>query len=136
MPNVTYASGKVLIEKPVRYDELDPARSLTLAQVRDLDRFFRGRSNKKLNLETLRRWASPKRGFRPCGADGPTLVLPTLLAQGVHVTMPEWVDWFIQEANRLREKARERYEPPPSNRKLEREADAARKRMRKRGVNC
>ncbi len=134
MINVSLEDSNLIITRPVEHTELDIRRALTLRQVRDTYE-LKGRGNRKLNLETLRRWANSKRGYRPAGKNGPVLVLPTLLRGGEHLTLPEWVEWFLREADHIRDSARR--SPLVVSRKTEqREAEAARKRLRKSGLEC
>lgn len=106
MPTVSLQpdSNRLIIAREVSHEEIDPARALTLREVRERYH-FKGRGNRPINLHTLRRWANPKRGFRPAGLDGPTLLLPALLRGNELITMPEWVDWFVKESNRIRDRA-------------------------------
>jgi hypothetical protein len=88
-------------------------------------RLLRSRGGKAPNIETLRRWANPKKGCRPTGADGPKLFLRTVRIGNELLTMPEWVEHF--EAERIRQGERQPLPPrPPSNRRRaaeSREAD-------------
>jgi hypothetical protein len=128
----TTPTQRNVITRPVESRQLDPDRRLTLRQVRDQFK-LKGRGGHPINLETLRRWASPKRGFRPAGPSGPAIVLPTVLAHGEHLTMPEWVQWFLDESDRLRDAARS-VESPVVSGGVERQAEAAVDRMRARGL--
>lgn len=62
---------------------------------------MRGRGGRKLNVETVRRWANPKRGCRPLGNEGPVLLLQTARVNGYLVTTREWVLDFESERVRL-----------------------------------
>lgn len=56
---------------------------------------LRGRGGKPPSLDTVRRWANPRRGYRPRGNyAGPPLVLATCRLGNDLVTLPEWVEEF------------------------------------------
>src|SRR5437667_15443 len=61
----------------------DEARSLSSA---DVCTRLRGRRG-NLNVATLRRWASPRRGCRPQGETGPVLLFPVVRLGGELRTM-------------------------------------------------
>jgi hypothetical protein len=88
----------------VAHAELDRSKALTFREVRSRYH-LKGRGSRPLNLETLRRWANPKRGFRPVRG-GAIVIFPALLRHGEHLTMPDWADWFFAECDRLREESR------------------------------
>lgn len=74
----------------------DLSRAIGLCQASQL---MRGKSGQRPAVETVRRWANPKRGCYPAGRSGPRLVLQTHKLNGEILTMPEWVAAF--EADRV-----------------------------------
>jgi hypothetical protein len=60
-------------------------------------RLVRGRGGRPACVETLRRWANPKRGCRPAGKCGPKLVLKTHKLNNEILTLPQWVREFEQD---------------------------------------
>ena len=92
-------------ETPVN---LDPNAPISMAQAAKM---IRGRGNRSVNVETLRRWANPRRGCYPAGPDGPQLLLKTVRISNELITRPVWVEAF--EAERLRLGQREQLPPPP-----------------------
>jgi hypothetical protein len=132
MPNVTYQPGRVVIARPVESADLKPEDALTLRQARD--RFdFRGKGNRPLNLETLRRWANPKRGHRPAGDRGPTLIFPSVILYGEHLTKAEWVEWFLAESARIRDAARE-VVVPETDAQRDRRNERNKRELRREGM--
>ena len=71
-------------------------------------KLMRGRGGKPPSIESLRRWANPLRGYRPCGPTGPTLVLQTVKLNGEFLTCERWV----REFEAARERAGVRAAPP------------------------
>lgn len=61
---------------------------------------MRGRYGRRPAADTLRRWANPRKGCRPAGADGPVIFLRVVRLGGELLTRAEWVAEF--EAERLR----------------------------------
>lgn len=112
--------------------DLDQTKALTL---RDLRKQMRGRGGRQIALDTLRRWASPKRGYRPAGPEGEAVQLPTVHLHGEHMTMQTWIDWFNLECESVREAARKTIplKAPPSESRSAKAAAAATKRLRERG---
>jgi len=64
-------------------------------------RLMRGRGGRAPSVETVRRWAGPKRGCYPQGRQGPQLVLMTIRMNGELLTLPEWVEAFEEARFRL-----------------------------------
>src|SRR5262249_62001467 len=64
-------------------------------------KLLRGRGGRSPSLETVRRWASPRRGSRPAGPNGPRLVLRAIRLGGELLMLPEWVEEFERERRRL-----------------------------------
>ena len=62
---------------------------------------MRGRGGKAPSVETVRRWANPRRGCFPQGKGGPRLVLATIRMSGELLTLPEWVEAFERDRARL-----------------------------------
>lgn len=76
----------------------DPARAITLSAASLL---VRGRGGMAACVSVLRRWANPKKGCRPRGADGPVLLFPAVKLGGHYYSLPEWVAKFEAERARL-----------------------------------
>ena len=91
----------------MNYENLDPSQGLTIRDIRE-HLGFRGPSGKQLTLQTLRRWSNPKRGCQPIGKDGPIILLPMLKINGGLITMPDWLEWFLEECKKVREEDRKR----------------------------
>lgn len=80
-------------------------------------RLMHGKGGKPPSVVTVRRWANPKRGYRPRNHPGPALVLHTVWLNNELVTLPEWVRAF--EDARLRAGDRQQAAPlarPPVRR--------------------
>lgn len=90
-------------------DPIDISRAIGLTEAAKL---MRGRGGKSPSVETIRRWANPKKGCWPAGKEGPQLLLRTVRYNGELVTLPEWV----QEFERLRVALGLREPLPPSER--------------------
>lgn len=67
---------------------VDVSRMMTLG---DAAKLLQGRGNKRPCLETMRRWANPKRG---CRVAGNTVILCTVRVGRDLLTMKEWVEAF------------------------------------------
>lgn len=98
------------------------AISLAIARTR-----MRGRGGKLPAIQTVRRWANPKRGCRPAGEHGPLIVLRTVKFSGEILTMPEWVAEF--EAERVRLGTRENPPLPRTSKERRRADEAAERRL-------
>lgn len=76
-----------LVDLGIDVSSFDRQRAVTLTQATKL---MKGRKG-HVHREVVQRWANPRRGYRPDGPNGPTLVLPIVKIDGVRLTMPEWV---------------------------------------------
>ena len=97
---------KIIICPDSNFGNLDNSQALILRDVRE-HLGFRGPSGKRLTLQTLRRWANPKRGCQPV-KNGPIVLLPMLKWGSELITMADWIEWFLEECQRLREEDRKR----------------------------
>lgn len=95
----------------------------------------RGKGGNPITVETLRRWANPKRGCFPAGKEGPRLVLPTHKANGEILVMPDWVTWFEEERARLSERGpKPAPAPMPTTKQRRREIGRAAKGLDEAGI--
>jgi hypothetical protein len=69
----------------------DPPYSISLYEA---CYYLTGRAGQPLAYQTVCRYASPQQGYRPLGASGPKLVLPTVRWHGARRTMPAWCQAF------------------------------------------
>jgi hypothetical protein len=102
-------------------DDYDRRLGLSMAQA---SARMQGRAGKRPSLQTVRRWASPRRGCRPQGEDGPILVLPVVKIGCELSTTAAWVDWFEEMRARMGQRAR----PPELAYRTPRQAAAAHRR--------
>lgn len=79
----------------ITWDTID--RTITLTEAAKLLRMH-GRTP---HLGSVRRWADPRRGYRPRGYTGPAAILKTLRVGQAILTLPEWVREFAEERLRL-----------------------------------
>lgn len=92
----TPAQAEKMLDLGIDPETFDLARAIDMI---DAAKLVRGRGGRRINVQTVRRFANPKRGCKPLGSDGPWLVLPTVWHSGSRLTMPEWVAVF--EAARI-----------------------------------
>src|SRR5581483_2545307 len=76
-----------LVDLGINPATFDRQRALTLTQAAKL---MKGRKG-HIHREVILRWANPRRGYRPFGPDGPTLILPVVRVEGMRLTMAAWV---------------------------------------------
>jgi hypothetical protein len=110
--------------------EIDLGQAIGLAEAA---RLMRGRGGKAPSVETVRRWANPKRGCWPQGKEGPQLILLTARVNGELLTTEAWVKAF--EDRRLQLGMRQ--PPAPQGRPPSRRAAAHRRaeeRLREAGT--
>ena len=88
-----------LVDLGIDLATFDRQRAVTLTQAAKL---MKGRKG-HIHREVILRWANPRRGYRPSGPRGPTLILPIVKVEGLRLTMAEWVLAF--EAMRKQLKA-------------------------------
>lgn len=93
--------------------EVDLSRAIGLAAAAKL---MRGRGGKPPSVESVRRWANPKRGCRPRGKDGPQVLLMTIRVSNELVTLPEWVQAFEAKRAQLGLRGAQPAAPPVSDR--------------------
>jgi hypothetical protein len=60
-------------------------------------KLVRGRGGRRVCVDTLRRWASERRGCYPLGKAGPKVVLRTVRVNGELLTTRAWVEEFERE---------------------------------------
>jgi hypothetical protein len=99
--------------------ELSPADISRLIGLTAARAMLRGRGGKSPSLETLRRWANPRRGWKAPFPDAPRVILRTVRLNGELLTLPQWVEEFERE--RLRWGVRSPW-PPPAGRPEKRRA--------------
>ena len=102
MPDIQKRDGRTFITLPVSYAELDRAKALTLREIRS-QFCVKGPTGQRISLDSLRRWASPKKGCHPIGPSGPVVILPLLKVGGGLLAMPQWVSWFFEQVDRIRD---------------------------------
>lgn len=84
---------------------IDQSQLLTLRELRRVYS-LRGRGGRPIPIDTLRRWANPRRGYRPVGDAGEAVQFPTVFLHGEHVTTREWYEWFVGVCEKERERVR------------------------------
>lgn len=72
-------------------DAVDTKRLISLTEAAKL---IRGKGGKRAHVASVRRWASPKRGYRPRGSLAAPIVLRTVRIGPDVCTLPEWVEEF------------------------------------------
>lgn len=89
----------------------------------DAAKLMRGRAGRRPSIDSIRRWASVRKGCRPSGQEGPVVYLQVVRVNGELLTTAEWVHEFERE--RVRLGARER---PPFLGRTDRQRERAYKR--------
>ncbi len=78
----------------------DEAKAITLRAAANSGRL--SQKGRRPSIQMVQRWANRKRGFKPVGLNGPTIYLATVKTARELLTMPEWVDAFVSESQRIR----------------------------------
>jgi hypothetical protein len=87
------------IDLGIDLSTFDPANSISLYEA--CEYYLTGRAGQPLGYGAACRYANPEQGYRPLGASGPKLVLPTLRWHGARRTMPAWCQAFEQARVRI-----------------------------------
>lgn len=76
------------------YGPLDTADVKRLISLTEAAKLIRGKGGKRAHVASVRRWADPKRGYRPRGSLAAPVVLRTVRIGPDVCTLPEWVEEF------------------------------------------